>query len=792
MHERNIKLQQHIHDLLNAGVRRTTFYPLIAESLTKTHGQPRPIRRAKAFAHLLDRVEQVVHPHELLAGSILGMWPLAQNLPNMDERMNQARQAVADYRQAVEAGRHDRVGQRWAIMGRDHYNNNIDFLDLQHVAQVITGEQNETAPLPYSEIYRVLELHFSFFYEDEMREIDALPWFASNHLHLNFAKGLRLGLGGIRNQILALREKAANENQRIFYDSTLIATEAAIRFIQRYALTLQQKAAHANNERAKELLRMAAICELIAEHAPLHFHEAIQLTWMLHIISNIGGGSAMSFARFDQYLYPFYRHDLEAGLIAREHAKLLTECVWLKVNEPKMRTVQSLCLSGITPEGRDGTNLYTYICVEVAGEAGEPYPNTCVRVHAETPEPLWDSMVNAIMAGCGQPMLFNDDDMLPGLVRQGYPEHDAREYYPMGCVEIMLSGTMPTYRGAGGIGLVTMIERVLNNGAAAEDTADTPILATGELDRFVSFEAFLDAILAQLRFHINHLMDKCEAGLVNESSPYYDPFASALVDDCLENGRDICQGGARYPRSFVINATTLGTTADSLAAIKRFVYDEAKFSLCELKTLLAENFANHEPIRMLLANQTPAFGNDIAETDELARLIYNAFADTILAYRSQNRAIYAPQMFSYHGHVRGGEVTPATPNGRQAATTLSNGIGPSQGHDRHGPTALINSITRLDYSKLTGGCALNIKMNPGFVAGPEGHARLKALLQTYIRQGGLQVQVNMVDRKVLRKAQQNPEQYGHVVVRVGGFCEYFVNLDCKLQDEIISRTAQVA
>jgi len=791
MPERSEQLRRHMHELLYAGVRRTTFFPLISESLGRTKGGPRPIRRAKAFAHLLDHVEQALHPHELLAGSIAGTWPLAEGLPSFEERLKEARQVVEDYLRK-EGDKPGRPGPaRWALMARDHFNANVTFDELQRLAQQIGKELEGEARITYAEICRELENHFSFDYGEEIRHnLAELPWFAANHLHLKYEKALLCGLGGLRRQILEKKAVANAPEKAEFYESTLIAIDATIRFIRRYAETLRKEAAQPETDecRAVELRDMAAVCEAVAEAPPHSFRGAIQLMWLLHIVANIAGGSAMSFGRFDQYLYAFYKKDIEAGAITRAEAQELIECMWLKVNGPKMRTVQSLCLGGVRPDGEDGTNELTYVCLDAAAACREPYPNTCVRVHRGSPEALWDKIVETMLSGCGQPMIFNDDEMIPGLARRGYPLADAREYYPMGCIEIMLAGLQPTYKGEQGVCFPALIELALNNGRDNEGNECGP--RTGEPASFRSFEEFFEAVLSQARARLRSRLQNTEERFSSADEARYDPFASILVDDCLENGVDVCQGGARYPRSFTMNSVGFGTAVDSLSAIKTFVFDRKQLTLPELKDLLDRNFAGGQQIRQLLAKGAPAFGNDDPAADEIAVRLYDAFADTIWNHPSKIGALHSPQMFSYTDHVRAGEMTGASANGRLRGATLSDALGPSQGRDVRGPTSLINSVTRLNTGKLIGGCAFNMKISPDLVRSAEGRRNFKALLQTHVRKGGLQIQFNMIDQETLRKAQEDPDQHRDIIVRVAGYSERFTSLDRKLQDEIIQRTSQ--
>jgi formate C-acetyltransferase len=788
MSDRTAEFQAYIHHLNEVGVRYSLFYKLVAESLERTEGEPVALRRAKGFAYLLDHVDQVVHPHELLAGSVLGLWPLAEQSAPYEQRLEAARRVVR--RGLSRPPKSSVEGARRALMSRNYGDGSIPYAELQRMARTLTAEQAESRPTLYAEVFRLLQRHFVFDYGETKTRVAALPWFASNHLSLHFDLALRRGLGGLLRQARERGEAATDPERRLFYVSAALVAEAACRFLRRYGATLREASGGPaiSPERGRELREMSVICSRLSEAPPTTFREALQLVWMLHLIAALQGASSMSFGRFDQYLHRFYQADRDAGRLSLEEARELLACFWLKVNEPKLRPVQSLCLGGLTPGGEEGANELTYLCLDALRTVAEPYPNCAVRFHRDAPEKLWDEVVGSVLVGAGQPMLYNDDAMLPGLAELGFPEADAREYYPMGCVEVMLHGLQPTYQGSGIVMLAAQLELVFSNGQPNRAGETGP--ATGELASLVTFEDFLGAYFRQVEHRVHALVEARERRFRQGPGALYDPFTSLLVADCLERGIDVCRGGARYPRACVVNAMSLGTAADALSAVKTFVYDRGLFTLHELKDMLDRDFAGCEDIRALLASGTPAFGNDIEDVDALARRTYQTFVRAVRQHPTAAGATYAPQMFSYHSHVWRGEITGAMPNGRVGGTSFSDGIGPTQGKDTRGLTCMLNSVTSLDHSRLTGGCGFNVKIAPDFVAGPEGKARLKALLKTYLDRGGMQIQVNLVDQDALRDAQERPEEHRNLIVRVGGFCEYFCNLDRKLQDEVIARTAQ--
>ncbi len=794
MNERIKNMKENIQKLNNAGVRRTTFYTLITASLKETLGEAVPIRRAKAFTYLLDHVEQTVAPYELLAGSIIGMWPVDGHIASYELRKQEAIKVLEEYllkresiggkaaakRSAVTFERRKlELKSRFALMARDHYDANIDFNQLQSLISEMQRHFEGKANLEKYEIGRELERYFKYDYGEEAKRLSAeLPWSVSNHIDLNYQKVVNKGFGKLRDEIETSLMQAVDTKEKDFYLSAQIAIAGVIGFIDRYADTLLKagNSQEAGAGRAVELRSMAAICRKISVEKPETFKEAMQLVWMTHLIANIGGGSALSFARFDQYMYPFYKKDMESGAITEDEAREILCCMWLKINEPQMRTVQSLSVGGVTPEGKDAANGLTRLCLEVAADMKLPYPNLSVRVNKVSPEWLYDEAVNTIKAGIGQPMILNDELWIPNLKRLGYPVEIAREYYNMGCVEVMLQGKQPSWVGGLMVAFPLAIEKVLKKWKQHECLPDT-------------FEDFMQAYLSEVKGDIAENINDGLAYLNLLREKCYDPFASILVEGCLESGTDIFQGGAICPPHVAISGTGLGTAADSLSAIKKFVYDEKKVTLGNLYEALSCNFKGFENLQVLLDRNTPAFGNDIDDVDEIAARIYNAYCDDVFAYNdSQKKEKYVNVLFSYTSHVYMGEITGATPNGRMAGGAFSDAIGPSQGKDVGGPTKLLNSVLRLDHSKVTGGFAMNIKVNPTLVNDEAGTNAIKSLIKAYIKNGGPQIQFNFVDPDMLKEAQLFPEKHNDIVVRVAGYCEYFVNLDRTLQDEIVQRT----
>ncbi len=775
MIERIEKVREVIDDLNGAGIRRTVFFSIVAESLRRTEGEPLPIRRAKAFADLLARVDTPVYPHELLLGSIQGSWPLAEGLPDFPQRRREAIEVIDRFLADRREGR-SRVPYCRNMFFRDYYDANIPNDQLERLKAEMLDRHAGSGELSAREVHAVLLEHFQFDYGEDRRIVEDLPWKALNHLDLNFAKAIRVGLPALRDRAAEGLADPPDEEARLFYESVVIAMDAVLAFTERYAGAALAHREHASvtAERAAELTEMARLCRGLAAGPPGSFRQGVQLVWMLNVIANLQGGSAVSFARLDQALGELYERDLAAGTLSRDRAGELLGCLWLKANEPHSRVVQSVCLGGLTPEGVEGSSDLTRLCLEVTRAARQPYPNVALRVGKDTPDWLWDEAVRTIQCGQGHPMLLNDDTWVPNRIRLGYTPEAARDYYNMGCVEIMTQGCMARWVGVGAVEMGRLVEELFDE----ED-----------LQRFETFEQLFDAYCARVRARVRELQDRMEGIEERRRGLDYDPYGSALIDDCLDTGRDMYQGGARWPALRALSGRGLATGADSLVAVKKLVYDWQLCSLAELRDVLADDYRGHEALRQMAANRVTYYGNDDPEADGIARRIMDVYREAAEARNAEPPGFFGTIMFSYTQHIDMGATLGATPNARRRGEPISNGVGPTGGCDRHGPTALIHSVAAIDHANITAACAFNLTVSASHVGGAEGAGVLEGLLRTYIARGGCQVQVNFVDRATLADALAHPERHRNLIVRVGGYSEYFGNLDARLQREVVERTA---
>ena len=795
MNKRIENLKTYIQDL-NQGVREKNLYEYVGESLKQTEGEPVQIRRAKAFQNVMERTPQLVLPYELITGTMLGQCPLKKDVLSKEDQKKKAIETMEAYLDekkrniAVDEIVYDEEHiksfeesfqskkSRWSLMARVYQDSSVPYDDLQDlIAQM--KEIYEPQGLEAYEVGRELERAFKIEYEgDNKKRFDDLPYFIGNHISLNYERIIKVGLAATRDRIQNLLDACEDEKKKEYYQAALITANATIAFIHRYADTVRSLSEDTliTQVRSKELKRMADILDTIAENKASNFYEATQLMWMLHIIANIQGGSALSLARIDQYLYPFYKKDLEKGEITEEFAKDLLSCVWLKVNEPRMRTVESATLGGIDREGNDAANDLTRICLQVAADVKVPYPNIGLRINKKNPDWLYDESILTTASGAGQPMLLNDEIWIESLKKLGFSQEDANDYYNMGCVELEVPGKQPSYGVCEAIAFPVLIEEVMRKykeGIYQINTYE---------DYFEAYKKELDlAIEADYEEAVgkrNMMKDRC-----------YDPYSSMLIDGCLESGTDMLQGGSELPTEWSVYAYGIGTAADSLYAVKKVVFEDKAMTLDHLNDVLDANFEGYEAERRLLADCGEHYGNDQSDVDEVANQVLDHFTKQVDSLNHRGMGdVFVSTLFGYFFHIYHGEIAKATPNGRKKGEPFSDSMGPSQGKDVNGPTRLLNSVLALDSGKITGAFALSFKMNSSFFSDETGRKAMKDLLKTYIEAGGPQIQVYTTNAEDLKDAMVNPDKHRDLIVRVGGYCEFFVDLDRTLQKEILSRT----
>jgi len=584
-----------------------------------------------------------------------------------------------------------------------------------------------------------------------------------------------------------------------------ISLDAVMRFAERHAEKAEElAAAEAEPQRKAELLRMAEVCRRVPARKPRNFWEAVQAYWFTHlsVVTEQNTWDSFCPGRFDQHLYPFYKAEIEAGTLTREQAQELLECLWVKFNSqpapPKVGVTAAesgtytdfanINNGGLTSEGGDGVNDVTYLILDVIDEMRLLQPSSNLQLSKKNPDRFLRRGLEIVRKGWGQPSIFNADMVVEELLRQGKSIEDARRGGTSGCVETGAFGT-EAYILTGYFNLPKVLEIALNNGLDPR-TGKRIGIETGDPRTFTSYEQVFDAYKRQLHHFVdikvrgNNVIERLYA----EYMPA--PFLSTLVDDCIAKGRDYNAGGPRYNSTYIMGVAP-GTCTDSLSAIRHHVFEEKDVTMSELLDALAANFVGHEKTRLLLWSRTPKYGNDDERADAILSQVFNAFYDEINGRPNTKGGTYRVNWLSTTCHVYFGSVTGATPDGRRAYESHSDGISPVQGADRRGPTAVIRSAARMDHVR-TGGTLLNQKFTPKLLEGDAGLDNLLHLVRSYFKLDGHHIQFNVVTAETLRKAQAHPEQYRDLIVRVAGYSDYFCDLTPALQEEIIARTEQTA
>jgi pyruvate formate-lyase/glycerol dehydratase family glycyl radical enzyme len=580
-----------------------------------------------------------------------------------------------------------------------------------------------------------------------------------------------------------------------------IAADALITFAKRHTSRLRELAEKEKNPaRKEELNTMTEICEHVPAHAPRTFWEALQYYWFVHlgVVTELNPWDSFNPGRLDQHLYPFYKKELEAGTLTEERAKELLQSFWVKFNNhpspPKVGVTAKesatytdfalINVGGVKEDGSDAVNDLSYLILDVVEEMRILQPSSMIQLSKKSPDRFLKRVLQIIKTGFGQPSIFNTDAITQELVRQGKSLEDARNGGCSGCVETGAFGT-EAYILTGYFNLPKILEITLNNGVDPR-TGRQIGLETGDPLTFQTFDELLGAYRKQLQYFVdvkiqgNNIIDRLYARYMPT------PFLSLLIDDCIKNGKDYNNGGARYNTSY-IQGVGLGSITDALTAIKYHIFDQQDVPFEELLEALKANFQGFDVLRNTLVNHTPKYGNDNDEADSVLKQIFDLYYQAINGRPCSKGGKFRINLLPTTCHVYFGSVTRATPDGRKAWEPLSEGISPVQGADRNGPTAVIKSAAKIDHIK-TGGTLLNQKFTPQLLADDDGITKLAHLVRTYFKMDGHHIQFNVVTAETLRKAQQHPEQYRDLIVRVAGYSDYFVNLTKELQEEIIKRT----
>ena len=756
------------------------------EVFKETEGEPVVIRRARGLRRACETKTILVQDDELIVGN---------------------------------AGRRPRTGVLGPEMSNFWFDKELDSLSSRaQDPYLVDDEQKELFRekiYPYWKgktviehwLKRVPEKTRGLSYETGVIDCEIKTESGPGEIALGYGEILmQKGWGGVRHwaeERLAALDEAdpASDDKRYFLEAVVISCEAMGILARRHAEAALAAAASAAPERAAELQRVAAACDRVAEERPRTFHEALQLIWFAQM-SLMMELNAPSYSpnRMDQYLYPFYEADVRSGRLAREEAQELLECLWVKLAEQcwilntncsqyfaGYTAFQNVTVGGVKADGEDATNELSYMLLQASMDVRLNQPSLAVRLHRNCPEEFLLKVCELSRLGTGFPAIHNDEVGIRALLRKGVTTEEARDWCLVGCVEPNLPGKLHQWSDYGHYNFGSAIEFALFNGEHLLSGRRLG-LETGDPNDFATFEEFEAAVMAQLAEQIRHIaiQGHVTEALHRELLPC--PLASSLMLDCIENGADLLRGGARYKRGPGTLGIGLSDGVNSLAAVKKLVYDDKRLTLDELREAIRADFEGYDEIRDLCL-AAPKYGNDDDEVDRYVRDFAHMVVTEHEKYPTLTGGTMMPSWYPVSSNVPQGLTVAALPSGRRAKHPLADGVSPDQGTDRLGPTAVLRSVGKFQHEDLDGGTLLNVKFEPQVVAGDEGLQRFAAYLRGFLDLPIYHVQFNVVKEETLRCAQAQPDEYRSLLVRVAGYSAFFVELHKDIQDDIISRTS---
>lgn len=625
---------------------------------------------------------------------------------------------------------------------------------------------------------------------------------AQGHICPDCRTWLHKGPAGLYREAEQALAQCAPE-QKDFYTAVMLVMEGAMDFMRRYADLAEALAGtQSDASRRDGMWAVAQNCRLLSEQPPETFHQAVQALWFLFVILHMeSNASSFSPGRMDEYLYPYYRRDMDGGKLTDWQALEIIECLWLKFNEiVYMRNSHSakffagfpigfnVAIGGQDEQGNDFVNELSFLFLQAQEDLGLPQPNLSVRLHNGTTDALLQKAVRVVAKGSGMPQFFNDNAVVPALETLGIRHKDAMDYAIVGCVELTTQGNNLGWSDAAMFNLNKVLEITLTGGVDllnGEQIAEN----RGSLDTYESFEALEQAFQAHLDHYITRMIKACEQVEKAHIDLLPTAFLSSVIQDCMARGVDVTNGGALYNLSG-IQMIQIANLADSFAAIKQLVFDEKRVTGHEFLEALKANFEGHEVLRQTILHRVPKYGNDVDEVDQLGAKWAEYFKKSLADYRNYRGGPYHTGMYTVSAHVPMGEMVGASADGRLAGTPLADGgMSPMYGRDLAGPTAVLKSVSKLDKSLTSNGGLLNMKFLPKFFETQTGIDKFVVLLRAFVELEIPHIQFNVVNREDLIAAQKNPEQYRSLTVRVAGYTAYFTELAASLQDEIIARTS---
>lgn len=739
---------------------------LYTASHQQTEGEPTILRRAKATAYILDHVEISIRADELIAGNRTVKPRAGIVSPEMDPYwlLKELEQFPTRPQDRFEIANEDKQIYREQLFPYWEKRSMKDFINEQMTDEVKTAVKTQI---------------FSINQTDK----------GQGHIIIDYPRLLENGLGQLVDE---MRSLTSRHPDNAFYQAALLLLEASQRHILRYsALAQEMSFACSDALRREELANIAEISRTIAVERPQGFYQACQLFWYMNIILQYeSNASSLSLGRFDQYMLPFYQASLQQGEDPQFLQELL-ESLWIKCNDiVLLRSTSSaryfagfptgytILLGGLTETGRSAVNPLSFLCLDAYQNTQLPQPNLGVRVNELIDRPFLLKTAETIRIGTGIPQIFNDEVVVPAFLNRGVSLEDARDYSVVGCVELSIPGKTYGLHDIAMFNLLKVMEIVL-------------------LENEGNANLSYDDLLEQIRHKICHYVklmaqgsNICDIGH-RDWAPV--PLLSSFISDCLHNGKDITEGGARYNFSGV-QGIGIANLSDSLHALKGIVFDQQRLSFDELIATLKANFATPEgeQIRARLINRFEKYGNDIDVVDNISADLLRFYCKEVETYRNPRGGQFTPGSYTVSAHVPLGAVVGATPDGRYSGEQLADGgLSPMLGQDAQGPTAVLKSVSKLDNYLLSNGTLLNVKFTPSTLEGQSGLNKLADFLGAFTKLKLQHIQFNVVNAETLRAAQAKPQDYAGLVVRVAGYSAFFVELSKEIQDDIIRRTAHL-
>lgn len=760
---------------------------IFTKSYQENQLDPVSIRRAKAFAKFLAEKTIVIHEDELIIGSKSKYLRGCLTYPELS----------ASWIKGEMDGMANRADQVVISTPEDR-------------AEVVADAEYWIGGTVQDKIWTLWRENFGEEYFNAIKAglVLDVSFESYGRVVVDYGKALSLGIGGIISEVEQELAKTRSDTsieafeKREFLTAMKISLEAVINYAHRHALFAEELAFRETNEaRRKELTAIAKVCQWVPENPPRSFHEAVQSFWFIHLAMQIENDPhGLSPGRFDQYMYPYYKKDMDAGVITREQAKELLECMYVKMTElerlfPNSHVkayhsrYQNVMIGGSNPDGSDSTNDLSYLILEAQAEARMTQPTISIRYHDATPKELMLRAAELVRTGIGMPAFFNGKVAYKLLLDLGLPSEEAYDWGIGGCVDMHATKNALHQADGGFVNCAKCLELALNNGVDPVKRMQVGP-ETGDPHNFKTYEDLYEAFKKQLQYAVE--MNCAAANLRLDVSAKYAPltYASALVGGCIASGKDTMAGGAKYNQLLGHTINAIIDTADSLTALRKIVYEDKSLSLDQVLTAVAANFEGYEDVRHKL-RKAPKYGNDDDYADNTARTVYAMCLEETTKYPTHLGYPWLLNGLSVTTHYHFGTLMGALPNGRLATTPLTDGsLSPSVGNDKHGPTAVINSASKVitPIASKVRSTLLNQKFHPSALSSNESLEKLEALIRTHFDNMAHHIQFNVVSGETLRAAQKDPEAYTDLIVRIAGFSVFFVDLARSVQDEVIART----